>query len=129
MKGRLRMAAVQRLHLFLAAGVALLALFGGGGFALAVLLGAALQALNFRALYRFSTRIVLRAGGAAPAVALLGFALRLALLGVAIVLSLRAGANPLGLLLGLSLLAPAMVAAAWRARPAPMASQPGESAP
>lgn len=122
------MAAVQRLHLFLAAAVSALALFGGGDFALAVLLGAALQALNFRALYRFSTRILLRAGGAAPALALLGFALRLGLLGVAIALSLRAGVHAPGLLLGLSLLALAMVAAAWRARPAPAAS-PGEPAP
>jgi len=127
--GRLPMAAVQRLHLFLAAGASVLALFGGAEFALSVLLGAALQALNFRALYRFATRIVLRAGGAAPALSLLGFALRLSLLGVAIALLLRAGADPLGLLLGLSLLAPAMIAAAMRARPAPMASQAGESAP
>jgi ATP synthase I chain len=81
-------------------------------FAAALALGAALEAANFRSLFRSCERIV-RAGGpgAGPAVALFG--VRFLLLGAVIFLALRAGVHPVGLLIGLSLVVPATVVAAW----------------
>jgi hypothetical protein len=87
-------------------------------FALSLALGALLESVNFDFLWRASQRILLGGGpGAGPALG--AFALRFLLLGGALWAALRAGADPLGLVVGLSLMVPAIVIAAWRARPEP----------
>jgi hypothetical protein len=92
-------------------------------FALGLAVGALLEAANFRSLWRSCERIFLSgAPGAGPAVATFG--LRFALLGAVIFLVLRAGVNAAGLLVGLSLVIPAAVLAAWRARPPILADAP-----
>ena len=53
-----------------------------------------------------------------------GFAFRFALLGAGVGLAIWAGSHPVGLLLGLSLIVPAAVAAAWRARPPVLSGLP-----
>jgi hypothetical protein len=92
-------------------------------FAAALALGAALEAANFRSLFRSCEHIVRGGGpGAGPAVALFG--VRFLLLGAVIFLALRAGVHPVGLLIGLSLVVPATLVAAWRVRPTPVADAP-----
>lgn len=78
-----------------------------------IALGAALGLLNFHALFGFSRRVLF--GGAGGT----WFALRFLLLGGALWLALTYGADPVGLLIGLSLLIPAVVAAAFQVRPKP----------
>jgi hypothetical protein len=85
-------------------------------FAAGLALGAALEAANFRSLWRSCERVFFGgASGAGPAVALFG--LRFVLLGAVIYFAIRAGVHPVGLVVGLSLIVPASVLAAWRARP------------
>jgi hypothetical protein len=92
-------------------------------FATSVALGALLETLNFRFLWRASRRVLL--SGAARSGPLLGaFGLRFALLAVALWAALDAGADGVGLVLGLSLMVPAVLVAAWRARPAPGPTSP-----
>ena len=94
-------------------------------FATSLALGALLESLNFRFLWRASQRILLAgAPGAGPVLG--AFGLRFALLAVALWAALRAGADEVGLVVGLSLIVPAVVLAAWRARPEP---GPAGSAP
>lgn len=85
-------------------------------FAAGLALGALLEAANFRSLWRSCERVFFGGGpGAGPAVALFG--LRFVLLGGVIYLAIHAGVHPVGLVVGLSLIVPASVLAAWRARP------------
>jgi hypothetical protein len=85
-------------------------------FAAGLALGALLETANFRSLFRSCERIFFSGGpGAGPAVALFG--LRFVLLGGVVFLALRAGVHPVGLTVGLSLIVPASILAAWRARP------------
>ena len=85
-------------------------------FAAGLAVGAALEVANFRTLFRSCERILLSGGpGAGPAVATFG--LRFVLLGAVIFLALRGGVHPVGLVVGLSLIIPATILAAWRARP------------
>jgi hypothetical protein len=86
-------------------------------FAASLALGALLESLNFRILWRASRRALL--AGAPTGAALGAFGLRFALLAVALWAALRAGADGVGLVIGLSLMVPAVVLTAWRARPAP----------
>ena len=85
-------------------------------FAAGLAIGALLEAVNFRSLFRSAERALL-AGGAGAGVAVASFGLRFVLLGAMIFLALRAGFHPVGLLVGLSLIVPASLLAAWRARP------------
>ena len=85
-------------------------------FAAALALGALLEAANFRALWGSCER-VLGTGAAASRLAVAALGVRLALLAVVIAVALRAGIDAAGLLVGLSLIVPATLAAAWRARP------------
>lgn len=87
-------------------------------FAASLALGAVLESANFNFLWRASERTLL-AGGSGAGPALGAFALRFVLLGGALWTALRAGADPVGLVVGLSLMVPAIVLAAWRARPVP----------
>jgi hypothetical protein len=85
-------------------------------FAAGLAVGAALEAVNFRSLFRSCERILFSGGsGAGPAVATFG--LRFVLLGAMIFAALQVGVHPVGLLVGLSLIVPASLLAAWRARP------------
>lgn len=86
-------------------------------FGASLALGALLEAVNFRSLFRASEQALL---SRAPAGAAVGaFGLRFVLLGAALWVALGAGAHPVGLVVGLSLIVPAVLFAAWRARPAP----------
>ncbi len=98
---------------FSAGAVALGWLLVSPRFATGVAIGSALEVANFRALWIGSERAFLAGAGAAVG----AFAFRFVLLGVAIVVALGAGIHPAGLLLGLSMMVPAVVIAAWRARP------------
>jgi hypothetical protein len=92
-------------------------------FAGSLALGAALEAVNFRALFRYWRSALL--GGERPGLVLFGsFGVRFLALGFAVWGALALGAHPLGLLLGLSVMVPAVVLAAWRARPAPCPDAP-----
>ncbi len=82
-------------------------------FALSLALGVALELANFHALFRFASRALLAGGVAVSS----GFALRFVLLAAALWLALHLGAHPVGLVVGLSLVVPAVLLAAWRARP------------
>ena len=88
-------------------------------------LSTALEAVNFRALFGFWRSALLGAERRAFAAS---FGLRFLALGGAIWLALAVGAHPLGLLLGLSLVVPGVLLAAWRARPAPDPAAPALAA-
>lgn len=86
-------------------------------FATSLALGAAIEALNFRALRAGASQLFggnLVAGKAWA----MGFGIRFAFLAVAISLALGAGAHPVALVLGLSTTIPAVVIGAWLQRPA-----------
>lgn len=104
---------LQRLHLGLSAGgIAASALLGGPSFTAAYALGAALEAVNFRALCACTARVLSgQLDGRSSWVALLG--LRLAMLFAAMGVALFAGAHPIGLLLGVSTVVPAVLIGAW----------------
>lgn len=113
--------AIQRLNIGLsaaavAAGWALVSPL----FASSVALGAAVEVWNFRALHRGALRLFSGVSGGGFAAA--GFGLRFLLLGVAIAFALRAGAHPVGLALGISMIVPATLIGAWLARPRVTAS-------
>jgi hypothetical protein len=109
---------IERLNLALSAGaVAASLLLATPAFAASLALGALLETFNFRGLRRSAQFLFwgeIRGGGPWMGV----FALRFALLATGIVVALVFGADPRGLLLGLSLIMPAAVIEAWRARPA-----------
>jgi hypothetical protein len=87
-------------------------------FAGSLALGAVLEAVNFRALFRYWRGSLL--GGERLGLAAFGsFGLRFVALAGVLWAALELGAHPVGLLLGLSLVLPAVVIAAWRARPLP----------
>lgn len=94
-----------------AAGVAAFA-FAPPKFALSLLLGAALQTMNFRGLFGLA-----RTAFAQEARAASGFALRLPLFGALVFVAIEAGVDPAGLLAGVTTLVPAVLIAAWQARP------------
>jgi len=109
---------IERKNLLFSAGAvaASYALFSPG-FAWSLGLGALLEAANFRALRRsgemlFAGQVPARRFGSA------GFASRFLLLGLAIGVAIYAGAHPVGLVIGLSLIIPAAILEAWRLRPA-----------
>jgi hypothetical protein len=76
--------------------------------------------MNFRSLWRSCERIFLGGfegvAGAGPAIG--AFGLRFLLLAGVIFVAIQTGMHPVGLVVGLSLIIPAAVIAAWRARPA-----------
>jgi hypothetical protein len=81
-------------------------------FALSLLLGAALQTLNFRGLFGLA-----RSAFAQQARAASGFALRLPLFGALVFVAIGAGVDAAGLLVGVTTLVPAVLIAAWQSRP------------
>ena len=119
---------VERLNLTLGAGaVAASFAFFSPHVAGSVAAGAALEAINFRTLHRTARSFFAsELAGASPWMVVLG--LRLAVLMGAIVLVLLAGANAVALLIGLSLVCPAVVIEAWRQRP-PIVDPPDSPVP
>jgi hypothetical protein len=100
-------------HAAFTAGLALAAFVAAAPkFALSLLLGAALQTLNFRGLFGLAQNAFARQGRVAS-----GFALRLPLFGVLAFGAIKAGVDPAGLLAGISMLVPAVILAAWQSRP------------
>jgi len=95
-------------------------------FASSLALGALLEAANFRALHRSAAALFGgELGGGGGWVALLSF--RLVALTVAIAFAIGAGAHPVGLTIGLSLVVPAAIAAAVLNRPAVVSAAPDEA--
>jgi hypothetical protein len=108
---------LERLNLGFSAGaVAVSALVATPAFVASCALGAALEAVNFRALRATSTRLLSGQLQGAPAwTAILG--MRLSMLFVSMGVALAAGAHPIGLLLGVSMVVPAVLVGAWVLRP------------
>lgn len=109
---------MERLNFGISAGaVAAGFVLASPAFATSLALGAAIEALNFRALRAGASQLFggnLVAGKAWA----MGFGIRFAFLAVAISLALGAGAHPVALVLGLSTTIPAVVIGAWLQRPA-----------
>ena len=119
---------IERMNLVLSAGVVAASFaLAPPRFAVSLAVGAVLEIVNFRALRRAAKRLLEReiASGAAWVGQ---FGLRFARLGAAMYLALDAGANPAGLVLGLSVIVPATVWAAWRSQP-PAAPVAGYAVP
>lgn len=84
-------------------------------FATSLAAGAFLEAINLGAIHRAAQRLFageLMSGGWVG-----GLSLRFIILGTAIYLTMHAGANPIALLIGLSIAMPATVIDAWLNRP------------
>ncbi len=109
---------IQRTNLKLSAGaVAASLVLATPVFAFSLLLGALLEAFNFHSLRRSAQFLFW--GQIAGSRSWIGvFALRFSLLALGIVAALHFGADPVGFFIGLSLIMPAAVIEAWRARPA-----------
>lgn len=96
------------------------AAFAPAPFTASLALGVALEAANYRALRRsteafFGGRIQ---GGRAWSA---GFGLRFAFLALAMTVAIGAGAHPVGLVIGLSTIVPAVVIAAFQKKPSGIA--------
>jgi hypothetical protein len=109
---------VERLNLTLSAGAVAASLaFSSANFAGSLAAGAALEMVNFRTLHGAARRFF--AGELGGAGLWLGvFGLRLAVLSVAVGMAIIAGLQPIPLVIGLSLVMPAVLIDAWRNRPA-----------
>jgi hypothetical protein len=109
---------IERTNLTLSAGAVAASLaFGSTAFALSLAVGAALEAFNFRGLRRSAQFLFW--GHIGSSGGWLGvYSLRMSLLVIGIGAALYFGAHPVGLVVGLSLIMPAAVIEAWRARPA-----------
>ncbi len=125
---RSKLVPIERLNVTLGAGaVAGAVAMGAPLFALSVALGTALEVVNFRTLHRAA--LALFAGHVETGNKwLVLFSVRLALLAAAIGFALRSGADPVGLVLGLSMVVPAALIVAWRTRP-PVTPAPLQAVP
>jgi len=114
----MRIDPIERLNLTLSAGaVAASFALATPTFALSLAFGALLETFNFRGLRRQAQFLFwgeIRSGGAWTGV----YGLRFVILVLGIGGALAFGADPVGLLIGLSLIMPAAVVEAWRSRPA-----------
>lgn len=109
---------IQRMNLKLSAGAVALSLaIATPLFAGSLLLGSVIEAVNFQGLRR--SAFFLFAGdiaGRRPWIAV--FALRFSLFALVATVTMFLGADPLGLVIGLSMIVPAALIESWRARPA-----------
>jgi len=109
---------IERTNLTLSAGaVAASFVLASPLFALSLAAGAALEAFNFRGLRTQAQFLFwgqIRSGGGWTGL----YAMRFVVLVTGIGAALWFGADPIGLLVGLSLIMPAAVIEAWRSRPA-----------
>ncbi|UCE87338.1 MAG: hypothetical protein JSU66_06345 [Deltaproteobacteria bacterium] len=113
---------VERLNLTFSAGTIAASLaLGAGRFGTGVALGTVIEAVNYRVLRRATDRLFRGdlAGGQAWSAA---FAVRFLFLGAAMFAAISAGVDPIGLVVGLSLVIPAVVIFAWRSRPPQVSS-------
>jgi hypothetical protein len=110
---------MEKLNLTLcASAMAASLLFGSVVFTLSVAVGAVIESFNYRVLRRATDRLFageLQGSRAWSAV----FALRFLFLGAAMYVAISAGAHPVGLVIGLSMMVPASVIVAWYQRPPP----------
>ncbi|HEX5065253.1 MAG TPA: hypothetical protein VFY49_04005 [Myxococcota bacterium] len=108
---------IERTNLTLSAGAVAASLaLASPAFALSLAVGAALEAWNFRGLRRSAQFLFwgeIRGSGGWLGV----YSLRMGMLVIGIAAALYFGAHPVGLLIGLSIIMPATVIEAWRARP------------
>jgi hypothetical protein len=108
---------IERMNLKISAGAVAASLaLTTPSFALSLALGALLETLNFHGLRRQAQFLFwgqIKSGGMWTGV----FGLRFGILVLGIVAALSFGADPAGLLVGLSLIMPAAVIEAWRTRP------------
>jgi len=110
------LAKVEQWNLGLSAGaVAASYAFASPHFATSLAAGAFLEAINLGAIHRAAKRLF--AGELMSAGWVGGLAFRLVILGAAIYLTMTAGANPVALLIGLSIAMPATLIDAWLNRP------------
>ena len=115
---------IERWNLVISAGaVATSLVLATPAFALSLALGATLETLNFRGLQRSARFLLFEAVGGTRGW-LIVFALRFSLLAVCIGAALFLGAHAIALLLGLSLISPALLIEAWRSRPPVLADAP-----
>ncbi len=84
-------------------------------FATSLAAGAFLEAINLGAIHRAAKRLF--AGEILSRGWVGGLSMRFIILGVAIFITMNAGANPIGLLIGLSIAMPATIIDAWLNRP------------
>lgn len=114
----MRVDPIERLNLVLSAGAVAASLaVATPVFALSLAVGALLETFNFRGLRRSAQFLFwgqIRGGGGWMGV----YALRFSLLVIGVGAALHFGADPLGLLIGLSMIVPAVLIEAWRTRPA-----------
>ena len=115
---------VERLNLAFSAGAIVTSLaLGAARFGTGVALGTVIEAVNYRVLRRATDRLFRGDLGGSRAWSA-GFALRFFFVGAAMFAAISAGADPIGLVIGLSLIVPAVVISAWRSRPPPLPSLP-----
>jgi hypothetical protein len=108
---------LERVNLgFSAGGLAVAVALASPAFAASYALGAVLEAINFRALRIAAGRLLSGQLAGAPLWSVI-FGMRLAILLASMAIALVAGAHPLGLLLGVSTVVPAVLAGAWWLRP------------
>jgi len=114
----------ERLNWTIAGGaLATSAVLAPAPFTASLAVGVALEAVNYRALRRSADLFFggeLGGGRAWGA----GFGLRFVLLALAMAVAVGLGAHPVGLVIGLSTIVPAVLAAAWRQRPRLLATVP-----
>lgn len=104
----------EKTNLTLSAGVIGASLVLTPPIALGVVVGVLIEAINFRGLRAAANTLF---SGVLPSGAMLGlFALRFLFLGLAMAAAIWSGVHPLGLVLGLSTVVPAVLIAAWRNR-------------
>lgn len=121
---------LERWNLTIGAGAVLASVAAvSPAFGLSVALGAAIEAVNFRSLLRGSQWLFSGGSETLGRLWALGFGLRFVFLAVAIWLAIDAGAHPIGLVLGLSTIVPAVVVGAWRQRPPPSREPPQPGLP
>ena len=115
---------IQRMNLKLSAGaVATSLLLASPLFALSMAVGSLIEAVNFDGLRR-SASFMFAGEISGSRKWLIVFALRFSILGIVIFGAMYFGADPIGLVIGLSLMVPAVLIEAWRARPAVDADAP-----
>lgn len=113
---RFELAKVEQWNIGLSAGaVAASFALATPHFATSLAAGAFLEAINLGAIYRAAQRLF--AGEILSRGWVGGLSLRFLVLGTAIYFTMRAGANPIALLIGLSIAMPATVIDAWLNRP------------
>jgi hypothetical protein len=110
----------ERLNLAIAGGaIATSAALAPPLFTGSVALGAVLEVVNYRALRRSTEAFFTgQLQGAGPWTA--GFGMRFGLLALAMTVAVASGAHPVGLVLGLSTIVPAVIIAAFRWQPPPV---------